>query len=120
MFGGQPSPAESAYSTRRIILLQTARGIYVVANGAASHIGGMAKRAPTPASVPALQVFQSAEDQEWFAITQDIAALPAALGPWFPAAGQNVPLATNPLERERIDEVISAAGFYLFRVPESE
>ena len=74
----------------------------------------MASRAPTSPK-PVLRIFRSEADQEWFAVTQRPSALPAALAPWFPADGQEMPVLTNPLERDRVQKIVDADGFYLFR-----
>ena len=84
--------------------------------GGASPYSGMARRPPTATPNPGLRVFQSAGDPGWFAITKDFSALPAALAPWFPADGHEIPRSAAPLEQERIEKVISVQGFYLFRL----
>ncbi len=77
------------------------------------HTGGMASRAPT--SKPVLRIFRSEVDQEWFAVTQRPSSLPAALAPWFPADEQEMPVLAHSLERDRVQKIVDADGFYLFR-----
>jgi hypothetical protein len=83
--------------------------------GAVVILAGMARRAPSPSPKPVLRIFRSEADQEWFAVTQRPSALPSALAPWFPADEQEMPVLANPLERDRVQQIIDADGFYLFR-----